>query len=312
MKILRKALLVLPLLWTLVSCDRGPKPDKLITANLQIDVSSQAEMEQAFDMLKEKFGKFGMKPELTQIGDTYQCNFSLETAAQPDKIKGLLLSQGVLEFYKTDSADNVLYTVSLIDELVAAEDSLTEHPFISVLSMESSYSNSIPFYVKLSDTAYVNSVVNRQDVKRLLSKDAKNSMKFLWGKPETGNPNISLYAVLCGRNGKAAMQGSIIKSAQQTYNAIGRPSVNLRMNEKASVEWEELTDWAYKTGQQIAIVVDGVVYSAPGVLSGPIHGGRSEISANFTVEEAQELAVALETGMIPKIELLTFTFQPLQ
>ena len=62
----------------------------------------------------------------------------------------------------------------------------------------------------------------------------------------------------------------------------------------------------------IAIVVDGVVYSASGVMAGPIKGGRSEISGDFTLEEGQDLAMAVGSGEIPKMKILNYSSEPLQ
>ena len=68
------------------------------------------------------------------------------------------------------------------------------------------------------------------------------------------------------------------------------PSVNMQMNSTGAKIWEEMTGNAFTQGSQIAIVLDDIVYSAPGVTTGPISGGSSEISGSFTVQEAQDLA----------------------
>ena len=73
----------------------------------------------------------------------------------------------------------------------------------------------------------------------------------------------------------------------------------MQMNSKGAKIWEEMTGKAYSSRSQIAIVLDNVVYSAPGVTSGPISGGRSEISGAFTINEAIDLANVLRAGKLP-------------
>ena len=77
------------------------------------------------------------------------------------------------------------------------------------------------------------------------------------------------------------------------------PMVSMQMNSTGASIWEEMTGNAYNQSSQIAIVLDNIVYSAPGVTSGPIAGGSSTISGSFTVTEAQDLANVLKAGKLP-------------
>ena len=70
----------------------------------------------------------------------------------------------------------------------------------------------------------------------------------------------------------------------------------MQMNLKGAKIWEKMTGNAFNTGGQIAIVLDDIVYSPPGVTSGPISGGNSEISGTFTLNEAVDLANVLRAG----------------
>ena len=73
----------------------------------------------------------------------------------------------------------------------------------------------------------------------------------------------------------------------------------MQMNGKGSRIWENLTGNAFKQASNIAIVLDEIVYSAPGVTKGAISGGRSEISGSFTLNEAIDLANVLRAGKLP-------------
>jgi SecD/SecF fusion protein len=73
----------------------------------------------------------------------------------------------------------------------------------------------------------------------------------------------------------------------------------MQMNGQGAKAWEELTGRAYTQKSNIAIVLDDVVYSAPGVSTGPISGGRSEISGAFDVTQTKDLANVLRAGKLP-------------
>ncbi len=80
---------------------------------------------------------------------------------------------------------------------------------------------------------------------------------------------------------------------------MGKPSVEMQMNSKGAQVWEEMTGKAYSEQGYIAIVLDNIVYSAPGVSTGPIAGGNSQISGAFDVTETKDLANILRAGKLP-------------
>jgi SecD/SecF fusion protein len=108
-----------------------------------------------------------------------------------------------------------------------------------------------------------------------------------------------LYALKGNRDNVAAMSGGVVTDASDTFDQLGKPAVSMQMNGKGAKAWEELTGKAYTQKSNIAIVLDNVVYSAPGVSSGPIAGGRSEISGDFDVTETKDLANVLKAGKLP-------------
>jgi SecD/SecF fusion protein len=90
-----------------------------------------------------------------------------------------------------------------------------------------------------------------------------------------------------------------VVDATQSYDQVGSPAVSMQMNGKGARKWEEMTGNAYRDKSNIAIVLDEIVYSAPGVSKGAISGGRSEISGEFTLNEAIDLANVLRAGKLP-------------
>ena len=143
-------------------------------------------------------------------------------------------------------------------------------------------------------------------MRALLPAD-KRYVKFVWGKPavvtdektKKQTENFELYALKGNRDDVAPMSGGVISDARDTFDQAGKPAVSMQMDGQGARIWEELTGRAYTQKGYIAIALDDVVYSAPGVSSGPIAGGRSEISGSFDVLETQDLANVLRAGKLP-------------
>ncbi len=155
------------------------------------------------------------------------------------------------------------------------------------------------------DTAAINGYLKRTDIRALLPADMRYA-KFVWGKPTIGKDDkgkdvesTELYALKGNRSGQAALSGGVVTDARDSFDQLGKPSVTMQMNSQGARAWEELTGKAYTTKGYIAIVLDNIVYSAPGVSSGPISGGRSEISGAFNVTETKDLANVLRAGKLP-------------
>lgn len=155
---------------------------------------------------------------------------------------------------------------------------------------------------KLKDTAEINSYLRNPQVRALLPADMRYA-KFLWSIPtqnrELREEITELYAIKGNRENTPPLGGGVVVDARQEFDQMSRVVVSMQMNGRGARVWEQMTGAAYQNGSQIAIVLDDIVYSAPGVTSGPIAGGRSQISGNFTVPEGQDLANVLRAGKLP-------------
>jgi SecD/SecF fusion protein len=164
-------------------------------------------------------------------------------------------------------------------------------------------------YALKQDTAKINSYFRMEKVKAVFP----SKVKFMWGAKATLRgeaPNqvetFDLYAIkVTDRSGKAAMFGDIITDARSDFNAQsgGHPYISMTMTGEAATNWAKLTranspKSASEKGHSIAVVMDNMVYSAPTV-NGEIKGGQSQITGNFTVEEANALAAVLSAGKLP-------------
>jgi len=158
-----------------------------------------------------------------------------------------------------------------------------------------------------NDTATVMSYLRNEKVRSVFP----SKMKFMWSnKPriidtEKGIEAFELHAIkITDRSGKAALSGDIITSAMKDFDQRtgGHPLIKMTMNSEAATKWKNLTrankPEGQKPGRCIAVVMDNMVYSAPRV-QGEIAGGQSEITGDFTNEEADALVAILSAGKLP-------------
>ena len=179
-----------------------------------------------------------------------------------------------------------------------AELARKQHPLLSILQTTPQGALSIVGYAHVRDTAAINKVIYSEEAKRILPSD----VKLMWSaKPTDGLSAKNIYELhalkVTQSNGRAPLEGDVITDARDEFNSVtGRPTVNMEMNSDGARRWAALTK--ANVGRAIAIVLDGVVYSAPRVNS-EITGGSSEISGNFTIEDTKDLANTLKSGRMP-------------
>lgn len=175
------------------------------------------------------------------------------------------------------------------------------HPLIAVLQPSGFRSGACIGFANGSDTAKVNRLLNQPEVKGIFPPE----FRPVWSvKPSTyvkGGNIFELVAIkVATRDGKAPLDGGAVTDARVSYNGQGvnkgNPSVSMTMNAEGASIWARLTK--DNVGHQIAIVLDDLVYSYPNVNSA-ITGGSSEITGNFDVEEATDLANVLNSGKLP-------------
>lgn len=145
-------------------------------------------------------------------------------------------------------------------------------------------------YALAADTAAINAAIQNEAAREILPND----LKLAWSSNAEGGV-YSLYA-LRATNGKPALAGEVIADAKDDYNQMHKPVVSMTMTPEGSREWAAIT--TRNVEKPVAIVLDGVVYSAPNI-NEPIIGGTSQISGNFTVLETQDLANVLKSGKMP-------------
>ena len=200
--------------------------------------------------------------------------------------------------FKIKGADNK------VDAGVAASSNAQEaaakrqHPLLSMLQpMQNQLS--VVGIANIRDTAAINKIIYSEIAKQVLPSD----LKLLWSAKPTdmvkGGKNIfELHALkVTSTSGRAPLEGDVVTDAKDQFNNMtGTPEVSMTMNSDGARRWAALTK--ANVGKAIAIVLDGVVYSAPRV-NGEIDGGQSSISGNFTIEDTKDLANTLKSGRMP-------------
>ena len=283
----------------------------------------------AFEVLRKRIDKFGVtQPNIQRLGNSGRILVELPGAKDVDRVKKLLQSTAQLEFWTSEknqdyftflsqanqvieanldteiSEESVSSESSQIDDLLAdvevKSDSLSieKNPLLDLIVGTGFQGGPVLAQFNFRDKDKVDSYINLPEVRQLLPS-SKRYTKFLWGLPDPETNLVDLYVLKSNRNDIPPLSGSVVIDAAQSYDQFGNAAVTMQMNGKGSKIWEGLTGDAYKNSSNIAIVLDEVVYSAPGVTSGAISGGRSEITGDFSLNEAIDLANVLRAGKLP-------------
>ena len=165
----------------------------------------------------------------------------------------------------------------------------------SVNAAGQAYRGPVVGTVHYVDTAKVNAMLNSQIAKAVLPRDAR----FFWTVKaiDEANAYYQLVALKAQRDGRASLEGDVITDARADFSQISAyANVSMSMNAEGAKTWQRLTK--DNIGKSVAIVLDGYVYSFPTVQN-EIAGGNSQITGNFTVEEAKDLANTLKSGKMP-------------
>ncbi len=286
----------------------------------------------SFNILRSRIDHFGVtQPNIQRVPNSNRIMVELPGIKEPERVRKLLQGSASLEFWVVYDAQEVLPILAEADQIIKAGQQPAEQPAegaeeaeqasdlaaeaaasaepvedeaVSGFSRENnplfalldpSYSGGcIVGAAREADMPAINEYLAREEVKNLLPAD----LVLAWavkGEDYFGG-RYALYA-LRSIDGKPAMDGAAVATAQENYSQNGaNAEVNLTMTSNGTSQWAQLT--GQNVGRPIAIVLDGLVYSAPNV-NGKIEGGNSVITGDFTIQEAQDLANVLKSGKVP-------------
>ena len=292
----------------------------------------QAAIDTSFNVVRTRIDKSGVvQPNIQKLeGQEGRIMVEMPGIKEPERMRKLLQGSANLEFWETYNAQEIMpYLNQLNQRLANGENDTTKadtakaavaqkapkfgkaaagkknmadaeakrNPLLSKLMPYPSLA--LVGYASINDTAAINRMLQSQLAKQILPSD----VRLLWSaKPVTDVPQLrnhyELYALkVTTTNGRAPLEGDVVTDAKDQFNNVtGQPEVSMTMNSEGARRWAALTK--ANVGKAVAIVLDGVVYSAPRV-NQEIDGGESSISGNFTVEETKDLANTLKSGRMP-------------
>ncbi|MCQ2184181.1 MAG: protein translocase subunit SecDF [Bacteroidales bacterium] len=303
-----------------------------------IRTEAESAISNSFNVLRNRIDRFGVtQPNIQKIGNTGRILVELPGVKEPERVRKLLQGTASLEFWATfqnteiypylqeanaiiaqlnaEEETEVSATAKASEEDILAEE--IEGAAAADAAEVEAYRKANPLFAalnppmyggRLSGTACIG-YANYADTTKINKWLAMPQIKALfpvefipmWGvKPVDGSDNVfELVAIKAtSRDGKAPLDGGYITDARVQYSESrgGNPAVSMSMNAEGANIWAQLTK--NNIGRQIAIVLDGMVYSYPTVQN-EISGGNSEITGNFDLEEAEDLANVLKSGKLP-------------
>ena len=234
----------------------------------------------SFNILRQRIDRFGVvQPNIQKLAQTGRILIELPGIKDPKRVEKLLQGTANLEFWETYKA---------------------EEPEMAPLKSDSLLNTMLDTKKALGACVGEAEGKDTSDVRKRLAEiaDLPYDARFAWTVKSTDEDGlrfglVALRAKESTKNG-AAMEGDVIVDARADFNQFtNEAEVNMEMNSDGAKDWQNLT--RANKGRSIAIVLDGYVYSYPNVKD-EIAGGRSQISGNFTIEEAKDLANTLKSG----------------
>ncbi|MCM1519373.1 MAG: protein translocase subunit SecD [Lachnoclostridium sp.] len=267
------------------------------------------------NVLRTRIDQFGVvAPNIQELEKDGQILLELPGVKEHDRVRDLLKSSANLEFYETAQFTEVMPYLQQLDAELRNDSTLDGRGLAGYFIQMGSQGNPIAVGVA-AETARdtINNLLATAAAKRIIPGNIKLAWEF---KPEIvqiddsvrGKRNLAIYQLVALKttNGKPALAGDVITAATSEYDAMqGGNYVSMNMKPEAARSWARIT--AANLNKQVAIVLDDQVYSAPNVNS-VIEGGRSQITGNFTTEEAKDLANVLKSGkMAAKVDIISDT-----
>lgn len=254
----------------------------------------------AYEVIRTRIDKMGVtQPNVQRVPGTGRISVEMPGSKDIDRVKKMLATSAKLQFWEVQTIQEAIPYLEQLSTVVPLKADSIGVPkntnLMNMLQLNSLKSSGVG-NIKLSDTAVVNKILNSKIAKELRPANIKYT-QFMWGyKPESTDPtNLVLYAIRGNINQKAPVDGAV-ESARVNYDELGRVVVDMQMDSKGSKEWKAMT--AKNVNKSVAVTLDNVVYTAPNVVN-EIPNGRTQISGNFSQEEAQDLVNVLGAGKLP-------------
>lgn len=297
-----------------------------------LNAAAEDAVGQAKEVIRTRVSQFGVaQPEIKLVANTGRIIVDLPGVKDVKRVEKLLQGSAILEIWDTYEVNDLMDGIQGLDEVaktyedlnnpldssvfvgLASEDSLSlvmqrNNPFSSLIKQGGGRASIGGF--KTNDTAQVNKYLKLAQNKKLFPK----RLQFAWSSETDlgeGSNLLNLYTLRKENDGQPYMSGEFISSAARETDEVGRDYVSLDFKTSYAYKWEQITGESASNatqdqnggthGKPIAIVLDGLVYSAPGA-SNAISGGRTQITPGAmenATDWANDLANVLNAGKFP-------------
>jgi len=300
----------------------------------ELTKSSEDAVNRAMEIIRNRVDQYGVsEPSISRQGSR-RIIVELPGVAKEEEAKQLLQGTALLEFRLVKDAELTYPIMQRIDDVLAkrtesgVKDSLgndvasldtttkktdttsltdstsqlsedeqrakfqVEHPFFTaaVLNPQSPFADA---YVSKDDRNKIEYWLGLPEVQKVIP----DNVEFVFSaKPFTSEDGKQIF-VMYMVNKTPELTGGVVTDAQATIDqTTSTPIVNMEMNSEGATDWARIT--GANVGKRIAIMLDGVVFTAPNV-KGKIPGGRSQIEGSESMEEAKLLEIVLKAGALP-------------
>ena len=297
-------------------------------AQIKSDLKKDADdaVTRAIEIIRNRVDQYGVSEPSIQRQGTRRIIVELPGVAREEEAKQLLQGTALLEFSLVKDPEFTISVMKKIDDVLAGNDSTSsdttatgkaenkvakneakrdtanqkmtaeefakKHPFFSVAILNQK-SGTADAYVKADDRDKIKAWLDRPDVQKVIP----DNCQFVFSAKPFGYQNGQAFYTMYCVDKNPQLTGGVITNATATISPeSSSPVVNMEMNSDGAAEWARIT--GANIDKRIAIILDGVVYSAP-VVRTKITGGRSEISGMSDLKEAQLLAIVLKAGALP-------------
>ena len=303
-------------------------PNSKVEQILKEEVNAM--VDNSYNTLRTRIDRFGVvAPNIKKMERDGQILLELPGIKEPERVRKLLQGSANLEFYETYTLEELQPVFAQLSDAVASaaasagtaeavadtvavagtdsvaapakENAAAAKTLASMLWANGGVGGPAVGLASVQDTAAVNEILRSSLAKQLFP----TNLKCAWSVKSVDDKGRFFQLVaLKTQNGKPRLGGDVVDDASSDYDQMqGGYVVSMTMNNEGSRRWAQITQ--ENIGKQVAIVLDDQVYSFPTVNT-VIEGGRSQITGNFTVEEASDLANVLKSGkMAAKVNIVS-------